>query len=455
VEHVPADPSLHGLRELFPSEGAPGFVARAAEELFQEPVDERDGKPVYARYWPGRRCVVLWSFPGADAPRLVSGTLFSDGRGARTVERSAFRRLLQSAQDRHGPDRSFHRFLPDHRVLLMAFPLDGRLRGLPAADSKEWIRSVLCPAVGLEPASITRIEHQALNFKPWRRCVFRYRVHRPEGASGFFAKVFRDDRGAVLFDRALAVHRHLAAADRGWDTPRPVSYLPEEKIVVFEELRDAVEVSDLLHDAGRESRARDRLIEGFERAGSVAGELREAKLEGLPRVPPHAVLASLRKRAENIARVEPEFAFTVERELDRLGAEVERREPEPLVPAHAAYRHDQLLLRGNRLAVLDLDGLCLSGTSADAGHFLGFLDMARIRRPRKRDLLAVCEDAFVRGLRSGNDRSLEWLSWYRAAAQIKKAVRSFLSLDSKWRSAAAALDEGLVEATLGCAGSPR
>jgi hypothetical protein len=301
---------------------------------------------------------------------------------------------------------------------------------------------------------VERIERRPLpsSFKPWRRCVLYYRMHESGGARGFFAKVFRDERGKALFERAHAVSRELDRSSARWETPRPLAYLPEERILIFEELEGAVEISDLLHDARHDARARILLLEGFERAGEAVGELRNLEIDGLPPVSPQAVLAGVRRRTKGIERVAPDFADTLARNLERLGVAAERLEPETLVPAHSAFRHDQLLLRNGKVGLLDFDGLCLSGRSADAGYFLGFLDIVGVRRPRHRELLEACEASFLAGLGKSGAAATEWLAWYRAAAQVKKATRSFLSLDRKWPESATALADGLVEATLNSGG---
>jgi hypothetical protein len=273
-------------------------------------------------------------------------------------------------------------------------------------------------------------------------------MHEPGGPRGFVAKVFRDKRGQAFFERAAQVRHGLQRAHRRWETPRALAYLPAEKVLVFEELEGAVEISDLLHDARRDARAKALLLDALERAGEAVGELRELEIAGLPQVPPPDVLAGVRKRTKGIQRVAPDFANRLERELERLGVQAQRLEPETLVPTHGAFRHDQLVLRDGRLGVLDFDGLCLSGRTADAGYFLGFLDIVGVRRPRQRELLGECEAAFLTGLNRRGDTSPEWLAWYRAAAQVKKATRSFLSLDPKWVDSVAALENGLVDATL-------
>jgi hypothetical protein len=439
---VPVDPALDGLSELFPAEGAPSFVARTAEEMFGEPIDSLEMRVEYVRYWPAEGCIVLWSFAGPDgARRFVSGRLFGSDHGERVMKRSGFRRLARAV----GP--AGHRYLADRRLLLLAFPMDGRLSGLPAADSDDWVRDVVGPAVGIDPAEITGIERKALNFKPWRRCVFRYRLRHAGGTSAFYAKVFRDGRGETLYERSIAVHRHLDEAGVPWDTPRAVAYLPDEKVVVFEELPGGNELSDLLRQADRGGAARARLLAGMERAGAVPRDLRGIEVPGLRSVPPATVLADMRKRMGGIELVAPGFAAAIERSMAGLAGDSESRVPEPLVPTHAAFRHDQVLVRGDRVALLDFDGLCLSGASADAGYFLGYLDATALRRPRRRALLEESAAAFVYGM-GKVDGTAEWLAWFRAAALVKKAVRSFLSLDGKWRAAAAALDAGAVEATL-------
>src|SRR4051812_13957224 len=73
---IPDDPALPGLRSLFPDHGAPDFAVEAARRLLGVQADAGAAQVTYVRYWPGRRCVVEWTFPRAgDRDVIVSAEL--------------------------------------------------------------------------------------------------------------------------------------------------------------------------------------------------------------------------------------------------------------------------------------------------------------------------------------------------------------------------------------------
>ena len=135
---------------------------------------------------------------------------------------------------------------------------------------------------------------------------------------------------------------------------------------------------------------------------------------------------------EGLADVDPEAAGLVTRCLRTLEEQASRLPDEPMVTTHGAYRHDQILVRGERQAVLDLDTLCRSGASADAGNFLSYLDVTALRRRHLRPVIEDCAPAFEEEALRLPSVSSEWLAWYRSAGHVKKALRSYLSLDRRW-----------------------
>ena len=198
-------------------------------------------------------------------------------------------------------------------------------------------------------------------------------------------------------------------------------------MLVLEALEGAVKVETLLNDALHQGPAREALREFIATAGRGLGPFQQAVVEGLPRVTPETLLEELEEDREGLEGVAPAVAQAVGRQLRRLGSEAGRLPPEAEGLGHASFRHSHFLLRGGQPVLLDLDGLCLCGVSADAGNFLAYLDRAGLRRPPWRPLLQECEGVFGEALRGPRGASPGWLAWYRAAAQVKWALRSAFS----------------------------
>ena len=82
------------------------------------------------------------------------------------------------------------------------------------------------------------------------------------------------------------------------------------------------------------------------------------------------------------------------------------------MPTHGAFRHDQFIVAGDRLVAMDLDTICAAGASADAGNFLGYLDVTAVRRRHLRPIVKECAAVFRDAARDQPFINREWLAWY-------------------------------------------
>ena len=455
---TPHDPALNALAELFPIEGAPGFVRQAAGEAAGRDFQPSDGKAVYIRYRPTRNCVALWSFPAADGQQvLISATLFRDERGARIAARRSFLALAGDVRRSDGGPEPF-RYLPDKRILVQRFPLDVRLPGLALARSAEWRRDHLLPQLGLTndgavSDTAADVALKTIDYKPRHRCVLRFDVTLKEGRAGYFAKLFRDDRGERFLSWLQTISAQLDSDGAPWSIAPPVAYLPDAWMLLLGAVDDALELKDLIKEARGDAGARSALNGQMEQAADGLQFLHRQEVGGLPAVPPKALLQRFEDSMEGLPLVDPAAAELIIACLRTLEEQASRLPPEPMVTTHGAYRHDQILIRGKRQTVLDLDTLCLSGASADAGNFLSYLDVTAERRRRQRPVIEECAPFFEERALRLPSVSPEWLAWYRAAGHVKKAVRSYLSLDAKWPQMADAFLRPIAQTQLGVRGA--
>jgi hypothetical protein len=433
LRRLPQDPGLPRLRDLFPERGAPDFVAEFARAGGVEPVPEQ-GEVEYVRYRPGRSCVVLWSLPTRSGGRLhLYAKLVARDRAARdrqgAVARPGFRELAAKAEALRAPGWRAYHHLPERNLLLAASPFDPRLRGLPLALSAAWIRERIAPLLGEENGKEEGrgLGATPLSYKPERRCVVRY--DRPDGALGF-AKLFRDERGAALLPWLRAVATQLGSRAAPWTIVSPRAHLSEARLLLLPAVPGGTGFGQWLKPVATGGAGGDAgaLLAQVERAGRGLAAFQRCQLGGLPVVTPGELVSGLRASATSVCSVAPELGKAVDERLSRLDRAAARLAPEPLVPTHGAFRHGQLLLLPETLVVLDLDTLCRSGASADAGNFLAYLDFLAVRRPRLGALVARSRQAFAGAL----GETSGWLSWYRAASHLKVALRSFLSLTLEW-----------------------
>ena len=142
----------------------------------------RFGKPIYVRFQPGRRLLVLYDRGG----ELAHLTVLKPRRTERLWERV---RGLPGAQR-----------VPELGGVLQRFPLD----------------------VGLPGLAVAARDGELVRYKPGRRAVLRY--------PGAYGKLRADEAGATH----VAVARALIAA--GVRTPEPLEYRAELGMALYEEV---------------------------------------------------------------------------------------------------------------------------------------------------------------------------------------------------------------------------
>jgi hypothetical protein len=242
-----------------------------------------------------------------------------------------------------------------------------------------------------------------------------------------------------------------------WDLPAPVMYVPEAQMLVLEAVEGDQELKTVLVEALDDPGARTALRNHITRVAEGLIAFQQAAVEGLPhKRTPQDLLDDLKEDScfmVGLEEVSSGLPRSIARLIGALESEAARLPPEPLGLVHGSFRHSHFLCRGDRLVLLDLDGLCLAGVSADAGNFLAYLDRTALRRPRLRPVLRECEAAFLEALQRHPCLSAAWLNWHRAAAQVKWALRAYSSLYKSWLNTTTGL-VALADCTLARVSAP-
>jgi hypothetical protein len=443
---VPVDPALPALEDLLPEGGAPEFLASFASEFAGERIDPASAMVTYVRYRPKKSVVAGWSFerPG-EPPLLVSARAFHNDRATKLLSGSSVRDQVAAASRQLAGTGAPFRYLPERRLLLQMFPFDLRLPQLVLAADGAWLRSGL--RVNGSPRPAPEVIVEAASYKPWRRCVFRYASQMANAGNSYYGKLFRDDRGERLLSWHRVVNESLHNVSAPWSLPEPVAYLPDAKLLLFSAVEGATKVRRLLRPTLKDAAAKDQLLTYIAAAATGLASFQRSELKGLRAKTPQYVVDDFRRDCEGIDAVAGGFFSQIVETIDLLDTSWRSLPPEPLVLTHGAFRHDQLLESGGKLVVLDLDTVCLSGESADAGNFLGYLDLTGLRRPRLQSVIEACAATFSESVQAAGITTPAWTSWYRAAAHVKKALRSFFALEPAWPQTSAALLD-LAETTL-------
>ncbi|MCG8557574.1 MAG: hypothetical protein MJD61_20145 [Proteobacteria bacterium] len=432
------------MASLFTGAGMPDFIADAVTDIAGPDLDPARAKPAYVRYRPAESCSLLWRLPRRDgSSRLVRATLYAGGRGAALVASSRFRELAGRVRAVSGLGHVY-RYLRRQGVLLQAFPLDEALPTLAPAASAAWLRRALSEQLGVEAGEIQRIEATPVSYKPGIRCVVRYDLELRDRTLTLYGKVFRDQRGKRMLAPLRELSRQLRAAAAPWDTPDALGYLDEAQTLLLAGLAGSTELSALIKQAPHDRAQLGALRAHMQTAAAGLACLQQLNVGGLAEVAPHSALRWIESKLNGLQEIEPQLERTVRDLLEQLRRTAERMPPEAMVVNHGAFRYTQCVLGAapggppRKMAVVDLDKLCLSGASADAGEFLSRFDMAVLRDPQLEPVIGHCEQAFVAALSEHSaahpqaDQHSGWQNWYRAFGDIKWALYSFLSLAPGW-----------------------
>jgi hypothetical protein len=441
MNSIPNDPALAGLAELLPAAGAPQFVLDAVRQMTG--IAFSQGLLEYFEYRPARDARMLWSFPAESGPALlVSGKLFRDDDAGPLMEQTSLKELAKETAVRHRAQGSYYQYLPERRVLLQLFPFDSKLPGLVRATSREWVARAFAGLLGIPAAQCDVRKVETITYKPSKRAALRYIVQQPGQQVHYFGKLFQDDRGErmiPLFDTLRQQFQHKGVP---WDLPKPLFYVPAVQMLTMEGLEDPTEVRTLLERSSQDLQARRALRALFGQIAQGLAPLQRATVGELPEEPPKVVLKKLYKSTaapEGLARLLPGGAGRFMGLVQRLEENAARLPAERLVLTHGALRHNHFLLRGDRPVLIDLDGLCLRGPSADAGDFLAYVDWRRCRHEAFRSILDECEDVFWTGLKEHPGLSRGWLNWYRAAGHLKWTLHALRSLSPRYQEDAEAI----------------
>jgi hypothetical protein len=433
---MPPDPAFPSLPELLPRRGAPAHVARMVQQMSGVPVRADRGRIRCFDYRPNRHCIVSWSYPAASGPMIVSGTLCHDGACEKLVTNRAFQRLAGKAADFAGLNGRAFGYSPQHRLLLQIFPLDYELPGLVCAADQAWVSRAFARHHGVPSDAIRVLNSDLVDYKPSRRCLFRYVVESSGVVVTYFAKVLRGGRSHELLPRLQALRERLPREAATWDTVKPVACFEDGQALVFEALEGGVDGRSLeVQAASGDLEARGALRTLVAAAAVGLPAFQRATVPGLE-------ISSARNAFDDVlkdtcflpglAQLAPPLSRTIEMLIRRLEEALAWLPSEPLGLGHGSFRHTHFFLRGDRPTLIDLDGMCLCGVNTDAGKFLACLDRSSLRRPQSRSVLAECEAVFLDGLRTHPQLSLDWLTWHRAANLVKWALRSFSSLSYQW-----------------------
>lgn len=382
------DPGVPGLALVLDTEALAG---RLAEALAEPPI--RSVRPTYVRYKAGTSCLVGYRLETDAGPREGYAKALSRGDGGKLAKQVA---------------KMDGVVLEDVLVAASVFPNDRSLPvlrrlGDPVARSR-LLRRVAGGRPDLWEGTVTR-----LGYKPERRFVGRVDVegrpvavlkvygpggYRPASAA---AKAFSSADPPPTQDRIGGASRHRVLALE-WMPGAPL-----DRLVADPELDPRIPawVGRALADLhGRHTKHLLPLVR-TEEALIVLTTGRD-------------VAALLPERGERARRLAVELA---RRLLDL---------PEMAVPVHGDFSPDQVLVDGDRVGILDLDGAALGDPTGDLGSLAAWMEVEAISGSLAAEPAARLSGGLLEGY--GEQRAVPdpaRLALYTAIGLLKVAMEPF------------------------------
>lgn len=301
---------------------------------------------------------------GRALQRLAVARHYPDEGLSRASRRLS--RQLEQARD-HDPDTAALCGRHDPlRILWSVFPLDSRLPVLWQAATPLLARQRLSCVAGLEEAVVGACRVEVLRYVPGRRCQLRYVLGKP-GKEGrvVLGKAFRDGRGRELAGiMARLADCFARQADGGLWTPAPLAYLDDWRMLLQPEAGGTT-----LRQAMARARATPQHMEA---AGRCAALLHASRL---PLAASHSIDDEIRlaevvhKRLVRVTGADTRFHDL----LHDLLLAARGLAPGPEVTVHRDFYDRQLLVDGDRTALIDLDTVARGHAEIDLANFVAHL----------------------------------------------------------------------------------
>lgn len=361
--------------------------------------------------WTGQYEVSVLA-PGAPKPQksLLAGRLVPPGFAEPTIA---------------DPDAPFgspdwHIYLPELRLELRPQPEDPALPALPRLTDPAQARELLEQSIRACTPSyadlrIQGVEIRHLRYKPGSRATVVYGLsYAPEHADRKWppivvAKTYSGDKGQNAYDGMAALWNSGLSRGDIVTLAEPLAYIPALKVLVQGPIFEDQTLEDLLKAAvaANTSEALAELEAFMNKTADGLAALHGSGVAYGEVITWEDELAEVREVIERLASMAPQLADAAEPLLQHLEALAAEAPPDPILPAHRAFRPAQVLLYQGTIGFIDFDGFGQSEPALDLSRFtrktraLG-MDAAKVDPnsaaggERLRQMEAICESFLAR-----------------------------------------------------------
>jgi len=343
---VERDAALPGLATVLDPEALVIAVQRACPQI---QIDA--AYSTYVRYKPGTNCLVAYEFT-VGGQRVAA---YAKAHGSAAAIKLAKARQTPGVP---GPLGKGKIVLQPEQIVLAVAPNDAKLRGLPRVYDAVQRRNLLRKALPNQPHVWNATLHR-LRYKPERRYVAQLCA---DAAPRAILRVYAEHEYDLLMN---TLHAFDGAAVR---VPRLLGHSRRRHVTIMEWL-DGQPLDEML--------ATPQAAGVMEATGVALRRLHQHPARGLLPRSRKTEAKHVQTAAHAVALVYPDLATQAHELAARLQAWL-HAQPSLMQPIHGDCYSDQVLVQGDRVALVDLDQAALGDPAADLGNFIAHLHRAAL-----------------------------------------------------------------------------
>lgn len=327
-------------------------------------------------------------------------------------------------------------YLPDLEMVLWSFPNDLKLKSLPFVADPDVLRTKILPQVladGLGPDwNIHNIAHQVIRLNAEHVCTVRVRVQLRHALTEkrrslvLYGKTYNNGDGAETYQNMRRLWESQARRHGQLGMAKPFAYQLDSKSLWVRGIKG---MTLFEYDM-----TGSKFLSLLEQAALTVSALHQSSIPCSNTLTTADLVDKLAVAETTIGRVRPSFNQALQRVVNNLILQSQRFGPRPVVTLHHDLHLQNIYVRSGKIALIDLDNLCLGDPLYDVGRFIASIRCCGIIRnlPHRR-ITEIC-DAFVCAYR----KNVPWdvprplVDWYITTALVtKNAMRCVFRLQPR------------------------
>jgi hypothetical protein len=273
--------------------------------------------------------------------------------------------------------------LPKLHLTLESEPPESELPAMPDLTDPDKARPILEAGIRAGDSTYSDLQVAAarpdvLSYKPGSRCTIRYHLsYACDDASrgwpaAVIAKTYRkESKARNAYEGMVALWNTPLATDPIVAIAEPLAFIPELKALVQSTLAGDKSLEDLLKAALKSGANEDMAnldlylrkvaigLAALHRSGASHHETQTFEAD----------FAKLDELADRLAAAAPELHGAAAPLLARLRERAAAHPADPVVPTHATFNPEQVLIDGERVGLIDFDDFCLAEPAMDVALF--------------------------------------------------------------------------------------